>query len=137
MPVLSVQLKEIIANKKQEAVGNVEVNNKVGESAVIEKDLPGIGQKGISIEFRYLTEYKKDGEVVAEIKMAGDVLYVGEDCKLMLDSWKKDGVLPEDQHVQVVNTIFRRCAIKALVLAEDLQLPPPIGLPFAKKNPEE
>ena len=137
MPIVSVHLKEIIANKKVESVGNVEINNKVGESAVTERDMPGIGQKGLSIEFRYLTEYKKDGELVAEIKMAGEVLYIGEDCKLILDTWKKDGVLPEDQHVQIVNTIFRRCAIKALVLAEDLQLPPPIGLPFAKKNPKE
>ncbi|MBU3904739.1 MAG: hypothetical protein KJ906_01155 [Nanoarchaeota archaeon] len=134
MPVLSIQLKEIVANKKSDAGGNVEINNKVGESDVKERNMPNLGQKGLAIEFRYLTEYKKEEEIVAEIKMTGEVLYIGEDCKLILDTWKKDGVLPEDQHVQIVNTIFRRCAIKALVLAEDLQLPPPIGLPFAKKN---
>lgn len=134
MPIVSLHLKEVEAKKLMEPTGNVEINNKVGESNVREQDMPGLDKKGLAIEFKYMSQYMREKELIAEIRITGEALYIGDDCKDILNKWKKEGILPENVHLGVINTAFRRCSVKALVLAEDLQLPPPINLPFAKKE---
>ena len=51
----------------------------------------------------------------------------------ILKDWKKDKKLPDDVNLQIINAVLRRSIVKALSLSEELQLPPPIALPFAKK----
>jgi len=134
MGVISVNLKKIDAMKDENAKGDIEINNNVTPLGVREQDMPGIGKKGIAIDFKYVSLYTMDGKEAAHIEIIGDVLYIGDDCEEILKSWKEKKEIPEDPYIMIINTIFRRCAIKALVLAEDIQLPPPIGMPFAKKQ---
>ncbi len=133
MTIVAVNLRSIEASKDENVKGDVEINNNVTPLNVREQDMPGIGQNGIAIEFQYISKYTCATKTLGEIKIKGEVYYIGEDCKEIVKKWKKDKEIPEDQYLVIINTIFRRCAIKALQLAEDIQLPPPIGLPFAKK----
>ena len=55
----------------------------------------------------------------------------------LIKSWKKDKKLPDEVNLQVINSVLRKCTIKALDLSEELQLPPPIALPFAARKQEE
>ncbi|MDD5416644.1 MAG: hypothetical protein PHU12_01575 [Candidatus Aenigmarchaeota archaeon] len=137
MGVISVNLKSIQATKNENLSGGIEVNNNVTPIDVRELDMPGIGKKGIVIDFQYISKYSVNGEKVAEIKILGEVYYIGSDMEEILKKWKKEKEMPEDPYIVIINTIFRRCAVKALQLAEDIQLPPPIGLPFAQKSKQE
>jgi len=71
---------------------------------------------------------------LAEIIIKGNVLFLDSRYRKILSSWKKNKKLPEDVNLQLINAVLRRCLIRALDLSEELQLPPPIALPFARKK---
>ena len=49
--------------------------------------------------------------------------------KQILDDWKKDKRLPKDIMTGILNTILNRSNVQALILSQDVNLPPPIQLP--------
>jgi len=75
---------------------------------------------------------------VADIIISGDVIFLdAEQHDKIVKEWKKDRKIPEAVNLEIVNSVLRRCIIKALTLSEELQLPPPIMLPFATNKKQE
>jgi hypothetical protein len=46
-----------------------------------------------------------------------------------LDGWKKDKKLPKEIMPVILNTVLNKCNIQALILSEQINLPPPIPMP--------
>ncbi len=140
MPVVGMNIKTIDARKNQEITIAVKANTNTQFKEIKEEEIKQIGRKGLLIGFEFRTEYVADNSTkpLAEIKITGDVLFldVNEHDKIMKE-WKKDKKLPEDINLEIVNSVLRKCVVKALNISEDLQLPPPIGLPFASKKEEK
>ena len=137
MPVIGINLRQINSRKIKEITGAVKVDNSTNLKDVKEQDLPLLGKKGLVIGFEFKSDYVLGKKTVAEIIIEGDVLFVDEKQDEVLKYWKDKKKLPEDVNLQAINTVLRRCLIKALDLSQELQLPPPIGLPFASKKSEE
>jgi len=138
MPVIGINIKSVDAKKHEEIIGAVKVNSNTTIKDIKEQDLPALKQKGLTIGFEFKTEYMDDKKKsVAEIIIGGDVLFIDEQLEKIIKDWKKDKKLSDDISLQVINAVLRRSIIRALSLSEELQLPPPIALPFAKKNQEE
>lgn len=137
MPVVSINLKSVSGKKENARDGEVKVNNKVAVTDIKEINLPGINQSGLAIGFDFLTKYSSSDEDVAVINITGEAMMIGGECKDIVKQWKKNQTIPEDPHIEIINTIFRKCVSKAIVMAEDLQLPPPVGLPFVQKQKKE
>lgn len=139
MPVVGMVIKTIDAEKRAEVEGGVRVNNSTNLKDVREQDMPAIGKKGLAIGFEFKAGYETDkSKTIAEIIIGGEVYWVADDIDKLLKGWKKDKKLPDEVNLQVINTILRRCLTKSLTLSEDLNLPPPIALPFAQmKQPGE
>ena len=135
MPVIGMSIKAIDAKKIEETVGPIKVNSNTNLKEVKEQDLPALNKKSLSVEFEFKTQYiSNKNKSVAEIIISGDVLFIDPQQDKILKDWKKDKKLPDDISLQIINAILRRSVIKALALSEDLQLPPPIALPFARKQ---
>ena len=134
MPVIGMNINSIQAVKKGKMDAGLKVNNQTNIDNVTEQDLVGIGKKGLKIEFTYLTAYTVKNATAAEIKITGDVIYVGEDQAEILKSWKADKKLPEGVDIVIINHILRKGITKTVALSEELQLPPPIQMPFASKK---
>lgn len=130
MPAIGIIIKSIDATKDKELIGNVKVNNEVKVIDVVEKDMPGLNKKGLSVNFKYSSMYTAEENPLAHIIISGDVLYI-DDTNKVLDHWKKENKLPEDVNLEVINSVFRKCIIKALGFADELQLPAPIAMPYA------
>lgn len=132
-----MNIKSIFANKNEEVISAVKVNSNTNIKDVKEQDLPALKQKGLTISFEFKTDYVNDkNKSLAEINICGDVLFIEEDVEKIFKDWKKDKKLSDKVNLQVINAILRKSVIKTLNLSEELQLPPPIALPFAKKQEE-
>ncbi len=110
--------------------GKVSIESNVTVTAVDKFDM-SVGtskQDGVKFTFEYLTMYEPN---VAEIKLAGEVFYMNsvEKVKEILDQWKKKKTVSKEVLVDVMNACLTKCNIQAIVLSNDLNLPPPIEMP--------
>ena len=137
MPIIGMNVNSIEAVKKGKIERGLKVNNQTSVTDVVEQTLGGIEKKGLKIMFEYKTTYVVNNADVAIIKMTGEVMYVGEDTENIKNSWNTNKKLPETIDVQVINHVLRKGVTKSLALSEELQLPPPIALPFASKKKAE
>ncbi len=130
MPVIGFSIKKIEAKKDREpGAAQITVNSAPTIVDLKETDIPSLNKKAISLQYEFATKYETD---VGSIKVEGDLLYLADDNKVIMDRWNKDKTLPEDVSLEVLNTLFRRCLTKMVVLAEDLQLPPPVQFPIVR-----
>lgn len=135
MPVVGINIESIDAKKLDQIAGGVKVNSNTNLTNVKEEQIPGFGKKALIVQFEFITQYMSQAEKkVAEFLIGGNVLLVDDKHKEILESWKKDKKIPEEVGIQVINVIFNKCAKKAIMLSDDLQLPSPVPLPFAKKS---
>lgn len=138
MPVVGLNINNIHAKKEVERFNQVKVRTNTEIKNVKVHNLIGLEKEGLSIEFEFRTEYvsEDEKEILAKIIIGGEVLVIDEEHKEIFEKWKKDKALPENVSIQVINTLLDKCSKKALFLSDDLQMPPPIALPFARKKTE-
>ncbi|MEM5814672.1 MAG: hypothetical protein QXD77_02555 [Candidatus Aenigmatarchaeota archaeon] len=139
MPVIGLMLSNITAKRTAEQAGHASIGNNVSIKSVEEIDLLGVGKKGLKLNFEFSSAFMDEKKKpFGEIIITGDVLFMSDNPAELLMGWKKDKKLPEDVNLQCINTVIRRCMGKAITLSEEVNLPPPIPLPFAHKQaPDE
>ena len=130
MTIVGFNFTKIEAEKKDLIKGKININNNVSINKVEEKDL-SLGnqkQKVLKFTFEFLAKYDPDAGAII---LTGDVLFMDDTKKIkeILDGWKKDKKLPKEIMPNILNTIMSKCNIQALILSEQINLPPPIPLP--------
>ena len=130
MTIVGFNFTKLEAEKKDMIKGKINVNNNVSIKGVEEKKFP-LGsekQKVLSFTFEFIAKYDPN---VGSINLVGDVLFMEESkkAKEILDGWKKDKKLPKEIMPSILNTVLSKCNIQALILSEQINLPPPIPLP--------
>lgn len=134
MPILGLSIGTIEANREEKKVSQeVKVNSTPRILDVKEADVPNIDKKVLSVDFEFVTIYEPD---FGRIVIKGKILYLTGKNKAVMDEWKKKKHLPEEISLELFNYIFRRCLLKASLLAEDLQLPPPMPMPKVSPKKE-
>ena len=137
MPIIGIGLTRMEAKKIEEIRGSVRVNSGMNVTNMRELSLPAFKAKGLSIEFEYRTKYVDDKteKNMAEINIDGNVIFVGDDNEKILKDWKKDKSIADDVKFEVIRVVSDKCSKKAILLSDDLQLPPPpLMLPQAFKQ---
>lgn len=138
MPVVGLTISNITAKKTAEQNGPANIGNNVSIKSVDEVDMTGIGKKGLKFGFEFGSAYSTEKkEPFGEILITGNVLFLADNPAEILMNWKKEKKLPEDINLQCINTVIRKCMSKAISLSEEVNLPPPIPLPFAQKQQDE
>jgi hypothetical protein len=130
MAIVGLSFKSIEARKEPEEIrSEIKVNSVPRINSLKQIRVPTIGREVLSLDFEFATTYDPK---VGEIKIGGELLYMAKDNKEVLAKWEKEKKLPETASLEILNYLFRRCLIKVSVIAEDLQLPPPIPMPKIK-----
>lgn len=109
--------------------GKIQVNNNVSLTNV-EKAEFAVAPKQASAKFYFEFTAKYEPKV-ADILLSGFLIFADkeESVKSIIDGWKKDKKLPKEVMSSVLNIVLSRCNVEALLLAREVNLPPPIPLP--------
>lgn len=119
------------AEKGQPSKGKIDISNNVSIKDVRE-DSFSLGSKKDQNVLRFIFEFTSKYEPnVGSILFEGEVLYLEgpKEAKEMLNNWKKDKKLPKEIMPGLLNTILTKCNVQALILSQEINLPPPIPLP--------
>ncbi len=133
MAIIGFNFNKINVEKKAPAKGKINISNNISIKSVEEYPL-AIGktqQKGLKFIFEFSSKYEPK---VAEINLTGTVLTLQEAAKVeeILNAWKKDKKIPKEVMTPIINTALTKCNIQALILSQEINLPPPIPLPKVK-----
>jgi hypothetical protein len=133
MAIIGFNYTKIHIEKNEGISGNVKITNNVSVKDIIETDF-NFGsqkQKGLKFMFEYTTEYNPE---IGKLSISGEVMTLEPDehRKKIIDEWKKNKSVQNSVMVAILNHIFNKCNLQALILTRDVNLPPPIKLPELK-----
>jgi hypothetical protein len=130
MTIVGFNFSKLSAEKKEMTKGKISVSNNVSVSNVNEKkiSLANDKQMVLAFTFKFTSKYEPD---IGSISFVGDILLMEDSkkAKEILDGWKKDKKLPKEVMTGILNTVLNKCNVQALILSEQINLPPPIPLP--------
>src|SRR3989338_2237322 len=106
MPIIGFSIKKIEASRDAEPQSSLKANSTPKITDVKEIDIASLGQKALVVSFEFKTEYEPD---IGKISISGEVLYMSNQNKEILEQWKSKGTLPDEDYLEVVNALFRRC----------------------------
>ncbi len=121
---------KLSAERKKAAKGKIDINNNVTIKNIEESDL-ALGKDNQNV-LRFIFEFTSKYEPnIGNILFEGELLYLEEPkkSKEILSSWKKDKKIPKELMAGLLNTILTKCNVQALILSQEVNLPPPIPLP--------
>ena len=134
MTIIGFQFNKILIEKLNPIKGKISVNNNVSLTNVEKSELAFGKEKQnvLKFEFEFNANYEpKSGDKVASIILNGGLTYLDTPEKIteVEKGWKKNKKIPKEIMTPVLNSILSKCNIEALVLAKEINLPPPIPMP--------
>ena len=126
MPVIAFNVDRILAEKNSQIIKNIKVENnmRINNISLVPKR-----DNILKFDFEFTTEYKPD---IGNMKINGNLIFrdEGKKIKEILDIWRKSKKLDKDIMTSITNFILIKCNVRALGLAEQVNLPPHIQLPM-------
>ncbi|MFH1455856.1 MAG: hypothetical protein ABIF40_02815 [archaeon] len=135
MPIVGFNFDKIDAEKKRPVEPPVNVNTGVVVKDMKEEKLPvGKSETVLRVDFEFTVKYEPG---IADILLGGHLLYLDESKKAkdILNTWKKDKKLGHDVMQVIMNTILIKSNVKALMISQELNLPPHVKLPTIQSQP--
>lgn len=129
---------KLSAEKKEAAKGKIDINNNVTIKD-IQEDSFSLGkdkqQNVLKFIFEFTSKYEPS---IGTILFEGELLYMEEQkkAKEILASWKNDKKIPKELMAGLLNTILTKCNVQALILSQEINLPPPIPMPKVQVQPQ-
>lgn len=130
MGVIGFNFTKVSAERNPAVSGQVNISNNLAVKDVKKEEMgiAGNDQLGLKVSFEFSSKYEPN---MGNIMIHANVLALEkkEEGEKILKEWEKNKKLPDSFMRQALSFMLRRCNIKALVLAEDLNLPSPVPLP--------
>lgn len=125
--IVGFGIKSISAERKNIPRGRIDINS-TPKIISVSKSKVGLlkKEKPLNIEFEFITKYEPE---IGEIRISGNIFYLGKKMKDMLRIWEKEKKLLKKVDIEVKNFLFRKCLTIGINLSENMQLPPPLIFP--------
>ncbi|MFT4343716.1 MAG: hypothetical protein ACMXYE_03125 [Candidatus Woesearchaeota archaeon] len=136
MAIVNFQYSKIQVERKEQPTGAISVTPNISLKNVKEKKLNMVSKEtnALQAEFHFELQYAPNfGSIILEGVITG--MFSPEKTAETLKLWDEKKTLPKDILTVIMNTIFSRCQLQAIILAKDINLPSPVRLP--KLNIEE
>ena len=130
MTIVGFNFKNIEVKRESAPKGKINVSNNVSIKDVQETSFPLGKEKQAALRFSFEFSSKYE-PAVGSINLGGDLLLITESTKVkkIIEDWKKDKKIPPDIMKDILNTVLTRGNILAIILSQEVNLPPPIPLP--------
>lgn len=129
MGIVSFVFEKMFAEKTGRITDKVDINHNFNITSVERTDVIIEGKKpALKLSFDFNVSYEPN---IGNINMSGNLVYFEkeEEITKILNQWKKSKNLPMGITSLVANTVLLKSNIKALMLSQDVNLPPQIQLP--------
>jgi len=135
MPVSGLNFDRISVERTNEPAQQVNIKNNLFIKDVKEQELQ-IGEQKKTVlrfDFEFSIAYEPK---VGSIVIGGHVIYLDENNKIkdVTNNWKKKKEVEPKLMEQVLNVALYRCTVKALDLAQELNLPAHMRMPRIKTS---
>ena len=132
MGIININYSKLNVEKTGNTNQKLSINTVPKIEDVKEGNLNAFGNKSeiLNIKFSFRSTFNPD---VAKLDIEGNMIYTGKDNKKSLESWGKNKSMPEEEHMEIINHLFKTAGIKALQLSEMVGIPPVIALPKVTK----
>ncbi|MCK4808581.1 MAG: hypothetical protein KAS90_03090 [Candidatus Aenigmarchaeota archaeon] len=134
--ILNIMIDSMSCEKKKQPFGPIQISSN-NQITGISKTKMMDGSDGIAVNFRYTTQYKGKDEDIGSIDLSGKVFYNGENFEKIADMWDTEKKLDPSESVNIINIILSEASVAAVIVANQMRLPPPIPLPRAKGKIKE
>ncbi|MDD5133252.1 MAG: hypothetical protein PHD81_01970 [Candidatus Nanoarchaeia archaeon] len=131
MPIVNFTITKIDAARlADELTGKLSIKSDLKIVNVAEEKLNISNQTALKFTFEFVIDYEpKFGKIL----LGGYLLYMPgsdeNDAKTVVDTWKKTKKLDTKLMEALFNATLSKCNVKALVLSQEINLPPHIRLP--------
>lgn len=135
MPIIGFHIKSISADKRNLPKDRIDINS-TPSIVSVNKTTVGLKKKeeALNISFQFTTKYEPD---VGEIKIEGDVMFIGNKLDNVIKLWNKEKKILPEVEVEVKNFLFRKCMTIGINLSESMNLPPPLMFPTIVVNKDQ
>lgn len=130
MPVVGFNINKIKADIYEIKVEkNINVNSVPNITDVKKKDI-GMGMDDvIAVNFNFEVTYEPK---IGQIFLEGELLFKSDAADKIAETWDDRKLLDDSVSVEIMNTIMRKCLMKAVTLSDELRLPPPVKFPVVR-----
>ena len=130
MAIVGFNFTKINVERKEMQKGKINISNNVAIKDVKPTDI-SLGkekQDALKFTFEFTSRFEPK---IGSILLGGDLLFLGDANKIkeVSEGWKKDKRVPKEIMGSILNTILAKCNIQALILSQEVNLPPPVPLP--------
>lgn len=130
MPIVGFNFDRIMVSKHKQIEPNMQIKQDVAIVDVKEEKLPtgSANLEGLKFDFKFTLNYEPK---VGETNISGFIYYLedSKQVKEIIKSWKKDKSIPKPITAEIINMVLYRCSIKALMLSQEVNLPPHVPMP--------
>ncbi len=138
MSIIGFNFTKISAERNENVQGQVNIKNNLAIKGIEKQDISIASKDQISLKASFEFSSKLEPNM-GSITILANVLMLEtkDEGQKILDEWEKKKKLDEEFMKQTFTFMLRRCTIKALLLAEDLNLPSPLPLPQVQVGQRE
>jgi len=129
MSVIGFSFTKMLVEKTNPVKGKVNISNNVGIKTVDETKLDiNTSKTALKFGFEFTSTYEPN---IGNIFLEGEVIFLADKAKAdeALKNWKKSKKVDKEMMTQVLNNVLVKCNVKALMLSDFMNLPPPMPLP--------
>ena len=138
MGIIGFAFTKVSAEKKQNAKGKISVTHNINIDDFQEHSL-NLGtedDKAFKVNFEFSVLYEPN---IGNITLQSEIIALDDKKKVeaALKKWKKDKKLEGDLMAPIFEFGLKKARLKALFIAEDINLPPPFKLPDISVKPSD
>lgn len=137
MPIIRHRYTKLDAELSKSNQPKVEINSSIRFVDLVRQEtMEGDASDGFLVSYEFKTAYGNGG---SHVHVSGEVLYIApkKESQEIEESWEKDKALPETTVLVLGNYCLMRAQMKAIDLANDLEIQSPVRLPAFEAQSKE